>query len=125
MLAPTLLYFLVMNTVQLIQIYLVVNYSIQASGRNIPTSTSNDISGGAAQEFDDHIEYLLQSYRESVLSENSVHRGTDFTQSRVTQSARDNAMDYDPDFLSREEEEDRKFREIMMDSIRLDNHILC
>ena len=49
MLAPTLLYFFVMNTVQLIQIYLVVNYSIQASGRNIPTSTSNDISGGAAQ----------------------------------------------------------------------------
>ena len=67
-LGPKIFYDISNGTTQLLQLILVTNYSVRASGRKIVTSkqgNENRSSGGATKQFNDHIEYLMNRYKES------------------------------------------------------------
>lgn len=66
-LGVTAMYVLCMSTTQVLQIILIVNYSVKSSGHNLVTSLPTDSSQTAYQAseaFDAYIEHLIQTYRE-------------------------------------------------------------
>lgn len=53
----------------MLQLFLITAYSIKASGRNLVTSnTDKHDSANAQAYFDEHIDRLIRTYRQSLIS---------------------------------------------------------
>ena len=62
-LGPTIVYTITFGCAQILQLKLVTNYSVKASGRKIATKNPNRTSTEASQQFNSHIEDLLNNYK--------------------------------------------------------------